>query len=1048
MVTLGGHDRFQRWSTECHYHSMPRTYSYADAVRLLGAKQSRILAALDRLVGGALLSGATLGLSELLGWFDAKADFVRWGHELLVKAAEKRSGLSRYDQTERLQAAHAVIVVVAFFDALPKLPKGWSEALDLNRHRQDLIMGARSLFDDSWPLPSAALPHEAILKQLETRYRRCASGYLTYLEGLRVWDEADHAQRGGVRAAVETVPVKALRAYEELLRRLGGEYPELRFWSQLQDGVAIRMALSRLEADLAQVLVGRAPDARRSELANRYQAALARPIITADEVPAGLDIPLLGEAYVDLDFQVARMSTEVKPALPAWWSGRDRRSDLHHYITGYLTSPEAVTSPLLVLGDPGSGKSVFTKVLAARLPASDFLTVRVELRSTPAEADVLDQIEHGIRAALHEDLSWAELSRSAGDALPVVVLDGLDELLQATGVSQSGYLIKIQRFQGECADAGRPVAVVVTSRISVTGGVQIPSGGHVLRLLPFTAPHIARWLEVWNKTNPPHSDRPEPVTVEVVLRHMDLAQQPLLLLMLALYDADGNALRREQDHLGEGDLYERLLTKFVRREVTKHDADRSEADLDADVESELDFLSVVAYAMFNRRVQWISESEVNADVVTYLGVEPLLRPQGTSTPLTTGEAILGRFFFVQCAEAIRDSQILRSYEFLHATFNEYLVARFTWRVLRDTMRADSVRPQRLETAALDDGDLFALLSFTPLTSRKPVLDFLVEMAASSTDHTELISLVKRLFKHSTEPHSRSRDNYRPVHHSVPARLAVYNLNLVLLHGVLCGQFDVRELGITDWPRLTAFWKSQLPEDEWLALIGAVPVRWVRGSVALFADERDQTPVSADLSEVVDIDADFIPALREADFTADPVINKFRFPLEGGAIESVTVEHMRGVVELGTLSNVAEERSKTYLKWADKLDELVLQRLRADPQLPINALEALSATNVGDHLEFDGVVCARLGFGEDDRLFDIIGEFSFNDFYSSTTTLDAWLRVCESGGGFGELMGLNDLVEILDLDEIGRTRPDLITRLRYAQITAEDPDDEDHLDSSP
>ena len=29
-------------------------------------------------------------------------------------------------------------------------------------------------------------------------------------------------------------------------------------------------------------------------------------------------------------------------------------------------------------------------------------------------------------------------ARPAGDALPVVLLDGFDELLQATGVSQSG----------------------------------------------------------------------------------------------------------------------------------------------------------------------------------------------------------------------------------------------------------------------------------------------------------------------------------------------------------------------------------------------------------------------------------------------------------------------------------------------------------------------------------------------------------------------------------------------------------------------------------
>src|SRR5207249_958944 len=114
----------------------------------------------------------------------------------------------------------------------------------------------------------------------------------------------------------------------------------------------------------------------------------------------------------------------ARPAALGWWRGVPVRSDLYRYLVGYLTSPRAVATPLLVLGDPGSGKSMLTKVLAARLPATDFLTVRVELRNAPTEADLVDQIQHGLRAALQEDLSWADLARSAGDALPVVLLDG------------------------------------------------------------------------------------------------------------------------------------------------------------------------------------------------------------------------------------------------------------------------------------------------------------------------------------------------------------------------------------------------------------------------------------------------------------------------------------------------------------------------------------------------------------------------------------------------------------------------------------------------
>ena len=123
------------------------------------------------------------------------------------------------------------------------------------------------------------------------------------------------------------------------------------------------------------------------------------------------------------------------------------RSDLTEYLAGALTTPEARSAPLVVLGQPGAGKSVLTKVLAARLPASDFLPVRVLLREAPAEADIQDQIEYAIRAATGERADWPQVAREAGGSMPVVLLDGFDEMLQATGVSHSDYLVKVARFQ-------------------------------------------------------------------------------------------------------------------------------------------------------------------------------------------------------------------------------------------------------------------------------------------------------------------------------------------------------------------------------------------------------------------------------------------------------------------------------------------------------------------------------------------------------------------------------------------------------------------------
>ena len=96
----------------------------------------------------------------------------------------------------------------------------------------------------------------------------------------------------------------------------------------------------------------------------------------------------------------------------------------------------------------------------------------------------------------------------------------------------------------------------------------------VARLEPFREAQISQWLRVWNDANAGLAARGlQPLAPQTALEHAELASQPLLLIMLALYDADGNPLQRADAALGEAELYERLLTSFAEREVRKSGAD-------------------------------------------------------------------------------------------------------------------------------------------------------------------------------------------------------------------------------------------------------------------------------------------------------------------------------------------------------------------------------------------------------------------------------------------------------------------------------------------
>jgi hypothetical protein len=360
---------------------------------------------------------------------------------------------------------------------------------------------------------------------------------------------------------------------------------------------------------------------------------------------------------------------------------------------------------------------------------------------------------------------------------------------------------------------------------------------------------------VWNRANAAHlaARGLAPLTPAAVLPHRQLAGQPLLLLMLALYDADGNALRRLGDReLGQDELYESLLRSFARREVTKHRPGLSERDTGRAVEEELRRLSLVAFAMFNRNTQWVTEADLAADLAAVMGEPP---PAATDlrAPLGRAEIVLGRFFFVHRARAVRDGTQLGTYEFLHATFGEFLVARMTLQALRDLAARDAAATLSFGAAPVDDDLLHALLSFSVLSVRTPIVGFLRGMLSRVDDAERdalgglLVRLLRGVFQ-ARPP--RRLEAYQPRVLPVPGRFAAYSANLLLLAVHAAGPLRASEFvdgePVSGWKRQVMLWRSQLLWDEWQSLVEVLTLEriWVgdaRDVVLGVDDGTFQTP---------------------------------------------------------------------------------------------------------------------------------------------------------------------------------------------------------------
>jgi hypothetical protein len=820
---------------------MRRALGYRDAVVALGGDPA-ILAGLDRALAAAL-SVATGGLStNILSIFDNQGRIIRLGRDLSISLRQRLHGTQGADRAQRLEAAHTVIVVSAFFDALGNSGLPFTtRSLRVSAKEEIRLAGGslagreliESLLTLAPPRPTAFLPYERCLDALEIWYRQLAGRVGVFIHQLAVWDELGSvALAEADRYLSEVVYKDAVRRYQESYSQLAVEVPEFAFWSGQVDQQAtrseVRRSLENIESLLLSLSSGQEPADIVVALSNAYRAELRRPILAESQTPTGVRLPTLEESYLDPDFRVKAVQAGELSSDENWWAAVPVRSDLTEYLGEVLTFPEVATAPLVVLGQPGAGKSALTKVLAARLPPGDFLPVRVVLRDAPAEAEIQDQIEYAIRATTGLRWDWPQVVRAAGGAVPVVLMDGFDELLQATGVSQSDYLLRLARFQQREADQGRPLIVLVTSRTAVADRMRYPTGTVALRLEPFRDDQIASWLRTWNAYNEQLIIARElnPLTVDVLTPHRSLASEPLLLLMLAMYDADANALDRAggtgQSGFDETGLYEELLTSFAAREVAKSHDGASSGELSALVEQELQRLSLIAFSIINRHRQWVTETELDADIAALQG--RLTAPvAGFRAPLTQAEAALGRFFFVQRAQAVLDGSRVQTFEFLHATFGEYLAARLTVQLATDLLaRGSSLMVGR---AAADDDLFYVLLSFAPLSSRQMLrfVKTLCRRQVLDAHRGRLADLLIGVLADSEVRAEHRYHGYRPTRLATSSRHGIYSANLVLLVLALEPAVSAARIFPSSddppgtWHRRVLLWRASMTEPDWTDL---------------------------------------------------------------------------------------------------------------------------------------------------------------------------------------------------------------------------------------
>jgi hypothetical protein len=120
-----------------------RRLTYGDAVKLLGG-QSKWASLLGKAACAGLASVPVVG--PALTFLDLRDDVEQAGQSAIAALRGRLTGLSRFKRSELLEAAHAVLVISAFFTALDDLDEELrtalnSASLELTRLEQAAIAG-------------------------------------------------------------------------------------------------------------------------------------------------------------------------------------------------------------------------------------------------------------------------------------------------------------------------------------------------------------------------------------------------------------------------------------------------------------------------------------------------------------------------------------------------------------------------------------------------------------------------------------------------------------------------------------------------------------------------------------------------------------------------------------------------------------------------------------------------------------------------------------------------------------------------------------------
>lgn len=507
--------------------------------------------------------------------------------------------LSRY---ERAQAAQVLLVFSAYFDTFKLYLPDESRTIAISETEKITVTeeslskygewiseqsknynarAPKSIMDYQLDFQAPLESKQQFESRLKKFYEILNEQFMEFIHKLSFVEKLSEPEFDLLMASIRQLPQRSVENYYRQYYELQVAAPDFRVWASIKEHDELRESIDvGFELLSSKIDTYIAASRERGSLTienyvRLYESYISNELVKTTEIDTSRSnevvFPIKKDIFVPQKFKSIQYKRGASVENENTWQYVKERDDIGLFVSDTLRHSITGRLPLLILGVPGAGKTLLCHMLAAQILSHEYHVIIIRLRDIHAENTITQQINEQIEHDFANQCNWEEIVNNTSSTPILLIFDGYDELLQASGKTFADYVSKIKEFQESQWDTkGIQVKCILTSRITLIDKVSIPEGTTIIKLSKFDQERIDKWTTIWNETNASFFEehKLQSFSISPGSKAYELAEQPLLLLLLALYDSNGNALKQNAELTG-AQLYDRLIKSFIEREQRK-----------------------------------------------------------------------------------------------------------------------------------------------------------------------------------------------------------------------------------------------------------------------------------------------------------------------------------------------------------------------------------------------------------------------------------------------------------------------------------------------